>query len=105
SQEYTFEETGVINAPVSIFPTPFPKKAFQDALQVQPLFNQLVQDIADDDAFLHEIMERQDGMKIYSHYSFIYLYWYNHQQGLSLCYIDLTLLFYFILLYFYFIFY
>lgn len=50
--------TGVINAPVSLFPTPFPKRAFHDAVQIQPLFNQLVHDISEDDAFLKEIMER-----------------------------------------------
>ncbi|KAG0026008.1 hypothetical protein BGZ81_006699, partial [Podila clonocystis] len=49
--------TGVINAPVSLFPTPFPKQAFHDAIQIQPLFNQLVHDISEDDAFLKEIME------------------------------------------------
>jgi len=50
--------TGVVNAPVSLFPTPFPVKAFKDAVKVQPLFNQLVHDISEDDAFLKEIMER-----------------------------------------------
>ncbi|KAF9999965.1 hypothetical protein BGZ80_005048 [Entomortierella chlamydospora] len=48
---------GVINAPVSIFPTPFPINAFNDAVKIQPLYNQLVHDIAQDDAFLKEIME------------------------------------------------
>lgn len=50
--------TGVINAPISLFPTPFPKQAYKDAVQVQPLFNQLVHEISEDDAFLKEIMER-----------------------------------------------
>ncbi|KAF9319995.1 hypothetical protein BG003_007521 [Podila horticola] len=49
--------TGVINAPISLFPTPFPKQAYKDAVQVQPLFNQLVHEISEDDAFLKEIME------------------------------------------------
>ncbi|KAG0369503.1 glutathione synthase [Gamsiella multidivaricata] len=48
---------GVINAPVSLFPTPFPINAFNDAVKIQPLFNQLVHDISEDDAFLKEIME------------------------------------------------
>ncbi|KAF9110298.1 hypothetical protein BGX27_006556 [Mortierella sp. AM989] len=48
---------GVINAPVSLFPTPFPVNAFNDAVNIQPLFNQLVHDISQDDAFLKEIME------------------------------------------------
>ncbi|KFH64435.1 glutathione synthetase [Podila verticillata NRRL 6337] len=49
--------TGVINAPISLFPTPFPKQAFHNAVQIQPLFSQLVHDISEDDAFLREIME------------------------------------------------
>ncbi|KAG0243011.1 hypothetical protein BGX31_011327 [Mortierella sp. GBA43] len=48
---------GVINAPVSLFPTPFPRNAFNNAIKIQPLFNQLVQDISEDDAFLKEVME------------------------------------------------
>jgi len=49
---------GVINAPVALFPTPFPVNAFNNAVRIQPLYNQLVHDIAQDDAFLKEIMER-----------------------------------------------
>ncbi|KAG0053408.1 hypothetical protein BGZ83_001174 [Gryganskiella cystojenkinii] len=49
--------TGVVNAPISLFPTPFPVNAFKDAVKIQPLFNQLVHDISQDDAFLKEIME------------------------------------------------
>ncbi|KAG0344186.1 hypothetical protein BG004_004663, partial [Podila humilis] len=56
-QDQAVLSTGVINAPISLFPTPFPKRAFQDALQIQPLYNQLVHDISEDDAFLKEIME------------------------------------------------
>ncbi|KAF9982270.1 hypothetical protein BGZ65_003049, partial [Modicella reniformis] len=48
---------GVTNAPISLFPTLFPTKAFNDAVRIQPLFNQLVHDISQDDAFLKEIME------------------------------------------------
>lgn len=49
---------GVINAPVALFPTPFPTNAFNNAVKIQPLYNQLVHDISQDDAFLKEIMER-----------------------------------------------
>ncbi|KAF9202444.1 hypothetical protein BGZ49_007404 [Haplosporangium sp. Z 27] len=49
--------SGVINAPVSLFPTPFPVNAFNDAVKIQPLYNQLVHDISQDDEFLREIME------------------------------------------------
>ncbi|KAF9906663.1 hypothetical protein EC991_000388 [Linnemannia zychae] len=50
-------QEGVINAPVALFPTPFPIKAFKNAIKIQPLYNQLVHDISKDDAFLKEIME------------------------------------------------
>ncbi|KAF9437582.1 hypothetical protein BGZ76_000179 [Entomortierella beljakovae] len=49
--------TGVINAPVSLFPTPFPINAFNEAVRVQPLYNQLVHDISLDDIFLKDIMK------------------------------------------------
>ncbi|KAF9978062.1 hypothetical protein BGZ73_003802 [Actinomortierella ambigua] len=48
---------GVVNAPVALFPTPFPSKAYQNAIDIQPLYNQLVHDISVDDVFLKEIME------------------------------------------------
>ena len=48
----------MINAPISLIPTPFPANAFRDAVRIQPLYNQLVHDISQDDAFLKEIMER-----------------------------------------------
>ncbi|KAF9585047.1 hypothetical protein BGW38_004109 [Lunasporangiospora selenospora] len=51
------ETQGVINAPVSLIPTVFPSKAFDDAVRIQPLFNELVHTISEDDAFLKEIME------------------------------------------------
>ncbi|KAI1317202.1 hypothetical protein EDD11_008894 [Mortierella claussenii] len=53
----TTQAGGVINAPISLFPTPFPTNAFYDAIKIQPLFNQLVHNISQDDAFLKEIME------------------------------------------------
>ncbi|KAF9573649.1 hypothetical protein EC968_008286 [Mortierella alpina] len=53
----TAQAGGVINAPISLIPTPFPAKAFSDAVRIQPLYNQLVHDISQDDAFLKEIME------------------------------------------------
>lgn len=49
---------GVINAPVTLFPSYFPLDAYDSAVKLQPLYNQLVHDISQDDAFLREIMER-----------------------------------------------
>jgi len=63
SNDATAAAEGVINAPVSLFPTPFPVSAFNDAVKIQPLFNQLVHDISQDDVFLKEIMERQVSMQ------------------------------------------
>ncbi|KAG0230500.1 hypothetical protein BGW42_000921 [Actinomortierella wolfii] len=48
---------GVVNAPIALFPSPFPTKAYHNAVDIQPLYNQLVHDISQDDAFLKEIME------------------------------------------------
>ncbi|KAF9924300.1 hypothetical protein FBU30_005695 [Linnemannia zychae] len=48
---------GVINAPIALFPTPFPINAFNEAIKIQPLYNQLVHSISQDDAFLKDIME------------------------------------------------
>lgn len=58
TDDTTTQQEGVINAPVALFPTPFPVNAFNNAVKIQPLYNQLVHDISQDDAFLKEIMER-----------------------------------------------
>ncbi|KAG9068694.1 hypothetical protein KI688_010973 [Linnemannia hyalina] len=57
TDDATTQQGGVINAPVALFPTPFPVNAFNNAVKIQPLYNQLVHDISQDDAFLKEIME------------------------------------------------
>ncbi|KAF9145026.1 hypothetical protein BG015_012024 [Linnemannia schmuckeri] len=57
TDDATGQQGGVINAPVTLFPTPFPSNAFNNAVRIQPLYNQLVHDISQDDAFLKEIME------------------------------------------------
>ncbi|KAF8942994.1 hypothetical protein BGZ47_005931 [Haplosporangium gracile] len=57
NDDATTQQGGVINAPVTLFPTPFPINAFNNAVEIQPLYNQLVHDISQDDAFLKEIME------------------------------------------------
>lgn len=58
TDDATTQQGGVINAPVALFPTPFPVNAFNNAVKIQPLYNQLVHDISQDDAFLKDIMER-----------------------------------------------
>jgi glutathione synthase len=44
----------VSHAPVTLFPSPFPRAAFQEAYDLQPYFNLLVEKIANDDEFLLE---------------------------------------------------
>ncbi|KAG9297131.1 hypothetical protein G9A89_019412 [Geosiphon pyriformis] len=48
--------TSVINAPVSLFPSPFPKKCFEKALALQPLFNDLFHKLAEDHEFIMETL-------------------------------------------------
>ncbi|KAI8817461.1 glutathione synthase [Fimicolochytrium jonesii] len=45
------------HAPFALFPSPFPRKAFEFAVKIQPLFNQLVESVARDRGFLEETME------------------------------------------------
>ncbi|KAJ3159451.1 hypothetical protein HDU86_001769 [Geranomyces michiganensis] len=47
----------VTHAPVALFPSPFPRRCYEQALALQPLFNQLVDNIARDHAFLTEVMD------------------------------------------------
>lgn len=44
-------------APVTLFPTPFPKKEFTKALEVQKAFNELYSKVADDETFMAAAME------------------------------------------------
>ncbi|ODV63532.1 glutathione synthase [Ascoidea rubescens DSM 1968] len=41
-----FKSYQPVNAPVTLFPTPFPKNSFNDALRVQPLFNEIYSNIS-----------------------------------------------------------
>ncbi|TPX63011.1 glutathione synthase [Powellomyces hirtus] len=47
----------VTHAPVALFPSPFPRKLFEQALVLQPLFNELVDNVARDHEFLTEVMD------------------------------------------------
>jgi hypothetical protein len=50
---------GVIttNAPVTLFPSPFPKSSFDQALSVQQIYNELYAAIADDETWLEGVMK------------------------------------------------
>ncbi|KAI9204173.1 glutathione synthase [Polychytrium aggregatum] len=47
----------VTHAPFALFPSPFPRAAYEQVVKLQPLFNSLVHAIAQDDKFIREIME------------------------------------------------
>ncbi|RKO90291.1 eukaryotic glutathione synthase [Blyttiomyces helicus] len=46
------------HAPFALFTSPFPRSSYEDATKLPPLFNLLVDKIANDHAFLKDIMER-----------------------------------------------
>jgi len=60
TSQLTHHETSPIttHAPFALFPSPFPRKCFDLAMELQPLFNLLTHKVANDDAFLTEHMER-----------------------------------------------
>ncbi|OZJ05784.1 hypothetical protein BZG36_01294 [Bifiguratus adelaidae] len=47
----------VTHAPFALFPSPFPKAAFDLAVQLQPVYNELIHTMSQDAGFLAEIME------------------------------------------------
>lgn len=46
-----------INAPVTLFPSPFPRVCFEQAQSVQKAYNQLYSKISQDEAFLSHVVE------------------------------------------------
>lgn len=44
-------------APVTLFPSPFPKSCFQEAIEIQTAYNELYASIASDEEWLGEIMK------------------------------------------------
>lgn len=44
-------------APITIFPSPFPRSCFQQALKIQNVYNQLYAAIANDEVWLKAIVE------------------------------------------------
>lgn len=49
-------QTSVIHAPYALFPSPFPRRLFSQALELQPLYNALYAHAATDDGFLREVV-------------------------------------------------
>lgn len=48
--------TSVIHAPYSLYPSPFPRHLFEQAKELQPLYNALYAHAAVDDTFLREVV-------------------------------------------------
>ncbi len=46
-----------VNAPVTLFPSLFPRHCFEDALGIQTAYNELYANIANDEEWLGEIMK------------------------------------------------
>ncbi|GAQ79430.1 glutathione synthetase [Klebsormidium nitens] len=49
---------GLVHAPVSLLPTPFPRPLFEQAVEVAPIFNELVDKVSQDSEFLFSTLER-----------------------------------------------
>ncbi|TIB72047.1 glutathione synthase [Wallemia mellicola] len=54
--ETTVSSSEGVQAPVSLFPTPFPRKLYNQALSIQPVFNELYANVARDVEFLDKVM-------------------------------------------------
>ena len=51
-----FEDVSVVHAPVSLFPTPFPQKAFQRAQFLMPGLSELVHAVSEDMDYVNETL-------------------------------------------------
>lgn len=57
SEEVNPHRVLATNAPVTLFPSPFPKSCFQHAQQLQQVYNELYATIADDEEWLETILK------------------------------------------------
>ncbi|KAJ2995175.1 hypothetical protein HDV02_001001 [Globomyces sp. JEL0801] len=70
-----------LHAPFALFPSPFPRSGYELAIQIQPLFNNLVDRVARDHQFLTEIMESLSKSDEFTHKVYqIYKKTLNHKQ-------------------------
>lgn len=54
----TIPGTGLVHAPLSLLPSSFLRKHFKQAVELAPLFNELVDKVSKDDKFLQESLSR-----------------------------------------------
>ncbi|KAJ3049283.1 hypothetical protein HK097_009708 [Rhizophlyctis rosea] len=47
----------VTHAPFALFPSPFPRRCYAQATELQPLYNTLVDTLAKDDVFIRQVMD------------------------------------------------
>ncbi|TPX72981.1 glutathione synthase [Spizellomyces sp. 'palustris'] len=72
----------VTHAPFALFPSPFPRRCYEQALKLQPLFNALVESVAKDDLFLRETLESLS--KVDDFVGRLYdIYKYVQQEGIA----------------------
>lgn len=57
SQEAVSKGVLATNAPVTLFPSPFPKACFEEARAVQKVYNELYARITSDEKWLGEVIE------------------------------------------------
>ena len=57
SQEVNPNNVLATNAPVTLFPSPFPKSCFEQARALQQIYNELYAAIASDEAWLEDVMK------------------------------------------------
>jgi Eukaryotic glutathione synthase, ATP binding domain len=49
-------EAAVVHAPVSVLPTPFPRRSFTQAVAAMPAFNSLIDRVSRDEQYLHQTL-------------------------------------------------
>lgn len=47
----------VIHAPFALYPSPFPRSCFDEAVGLQPIVNKLVHQLSLDESFIHSVMK------------------------------------------------
>jgi hypothetical protein len=59
---FSADPTGALatTAPVTLFPSPFPRRCFEEAIAIQTAYNELYSAIARDEQWLGEIVEGYD---------------------------------------------
>ena len=65
-----FPGVGLVHAPICLLPSPFSDEQFKQAIELAPLFNELIDSISLDHAFLQETLSRFLSQSFVSPYYF-----------------------------------